>query len=212
MKRVIEFTMLAIFLDIETTGLDPKIHHNIDIAFTIIDITSKKERVSYQSILRRSQDEWKQRDPKSMEINGYTWEDIKEGKDPLEVKNEIITIFEDNRVKRGNAVFICQNPAFDRMFLTQLIDISTQEKLNWPYHWLDLASMYWALKVKESQKNDEAFPKAMTLSKNEIAKLYNLPPEEFPHRAINGVNHLIQCYQAVLQTNFELHAFTRSSG
>jgi DNA polymerase-3 subunit epsilon/oligoribonuclease len=48
--------------------------------------------------------------------------------------------------------------------------------------------MYWALNLKTSNK-------FAGFSKDQIAKSLNLPPEEKPHKAINGVNHLILCYK-----------------
>ncbi|MDE3048090.1 MAG: hypothetical protein KGI83_07075, partial [Verrucomicrobiota bacterium] len=35
-------------------------------------------------------------------------------------------------------------------------------------------------------------------SKDLIAQQYALPGEEKPHRAMNGVRHLLLCYQAVV--------------
>lgn len=195
--------MYAIFLDIETTGLDPRTNHAIDIAFQVIDHNSGKRVATYKSIIKQPKEAWNQRDPKSIEINGYTWEEVQTGKDPDVVKEEIVEIFEQFDLVRGKAVFICQNPAFDRMFLSQLIPLTIQEKLKWPYHWLDLASMYWALLLEKSHNKGTGFPTQVTLSKNEIAKIYGIPPEEHPHRAINGVNHLIACYQKVLGVHFD---------
>ena len=62
--------------------------------------------------------------------------------------------FARNKIKRGEAVFICQNPYFDRAFFAQLIDPDTQEKNLWPYHWLDLASMFWveAIRRRKSKR------------------------------------------------------------
>lgn len=190
--------MRAIFLDIETTGLDTQRHRPIDIGFKIIDVTTGEEIGSYQSVVALSADEWNQRDLQSVQINGFTWEDVQTGKPPAQVAAEIIEIFEKASVRRLKAVFICQNPAFDRGFFTQLIDIYTQERLNWPYHWLDFASMYWALIAKENAELGVPFPEEINLSKNEIAKRHNLPPEEEPHRAIRGVEHLILCYKTVV--------------
>ena len=111
---------------------------------------------------------------------------------------EIIGLFSRLEIVRGKAVFICQNPAFDRGFFIQLVPVYAQEKINWPYHWLDLASMYWAIIVKQAQQQEKALPEQVSLSKNSIAKYYNLLPELPPHHAMGGVNHLIRCYQAVL--------------
>lgn len=186
--------MLAIFLDIETTGLDPLHHRAIDLAFKITDLKTGNCLEEYQVLIAPTANEWEMRDPVSMEVNGYSLEMLRQGKSVQEVKADILRIFARREIMRGKAVFICQNPAFDRSFFTQIIDVYTQEKLHWPYHWLDFASMYWATFAK----SNAPLPEIINLSKNEIARLYQLPPEESPHRAINGVNHLIACYQKVI--------------
>lgn len=190
--------MLAIFLDIETTGLDAKKHAAIDIGMKIIDMTTGEVKGSYQSVVKQPPEVWERKDPVSVTVNGYTWEMVSKGKDPEKVGKEIIALLTKLGVARGKAVFICQNPAFDRGFFTQLIDVYTQEKLNWPYHWLDFASMYWALLSRQTAKDGVPFPEQLNLSKNEIAKAHGLPPEVDPHRAINGVDHLILCYKTIV--------------
>lgn len=196
--------MLAIFLDMETTGLDPQKHRPIDIAFKIINLSCGSLIKEFQCLIRQPPQAWDQRDLSSIAINGYTWGEILEGEDPVLAGQKIINVFTDAGIQRGKAVFICQNPGFDRAFFNQLVDVYTQEKLNWPYHWLDLASMYWTYQWQKKHEQHAVFPESINLSKNEIAKAFNLLPEEEPHRAINGVNHLIQCYQAVLNTNFDI--------
>ena len=190
--------MLAIFLDIETTGLNPLYHRVLEIAFKIVDLGTGNEVESYHSIVKQPLSIWEKRDPVSTEINGFTYEKMEGGKDESLIKNEIIHCFEKLKIQRGKAVYICQNPAFDRSFFNQLVDILEQEKYLWPYHWLDLASMYWALKVQTHQKLNLPFPTTLNLSKNSIAIEYGLPMESTPHTAINGVNHLIACYKKVL--------------
>lgn len=194
--------MRVIFLDIESTGLDPKRHNVIDIAFKIVDVTSGYHIMSYHTLVKPSEEAWERRDLFSMEINGFNWDQVSEGKDALTVGKEIITLFTDMKIERGKAVFVCQNPGFDRAFFNQLVEVYTQEGLNWPYHWLDLASMFWGVLVEKSKKNGESFPEQIVISKNEIAKHYNLPPETQPHRAMKGVDHLIQCYEAVFGLKF----------
>lgn len=190
--------MLAIFLDIETTGLDPTTHHAIDLAFKVVDVHAKGDglRGSYQQVLKLPQGEWEKRDPSSMLINGYTWQELAAGKDIKTVGKEVIELLQSLKIQRGNSIFLCQNPAFDKGFFAQIVDVYTQEKLNWPYHWLDLASMFWAVTCLKTgvPPLDE-----MQLSKNEIAKAHQLPIEVNPHRAMNGVDHLIACYHSVLE-------------
>lgn len=58
--------------------------------------------------------------------------------------------------------------------------------------------MYWALLVGKLARENRPFPETLNLSKNEIARLYHLPPETTPHRAMNGVEHLLLCYKTTL--------------
>lgn len=194
--------MYGIFLDIETTGLNPSVHAPIDIACRVVDLTTGKFEGHYQSIVAQPIEAWDKRDPASIEINGFTWDELVQGKPPSIIGQELIQWFESFPIQRGSAVFICQNPAFDRSFFNQFIDVYVQERLNWPYHWLDLASMFWAVFVRQTFAAGQKLPEAMSLSKNEIAKKYHLPEEQGPHRAMKGVDHLITCYQAVLETTF----------
>ena len=121
-------------------------------------------------------------------------EQIKNGKKLQEVAKEIKQSFKICGIQRGKAVFICQNPSFDRAFFSEIIDTDIQEQLSWPYHWLDLASMYWMKCLLERKLK----PWETGVSKNNIAAAYNLPPEAAPHKAINGVDHLIVCYKAIV--------------
>lgn len=195
--------MRTIFLDIETTGLDPAKHRPIDIGLKVVDVTSGCYLETYQSIVKVDPDRWDLRDPTSMEVNGFTWDQIITGREIATLKADIIDMFTSLRIERGNAVFVCQNPGFDRGFFNQIVDVYTQERLNWPYHWLDLASMFWACFIQKYQKENLQVPTTMSLSKNEIAKCYGISPELKPHRALKGVEHLIQCYEAVLNVKFK---------
>jgi len=196
--------MLGIFLDIESTGLDPSRHCAIDIAFKIIDLCSGELKRSFNQLIEPTKENWEKRDPVSMKINGYSFECLFGAKNARQVGEEIVNIFTEEGIERGKAVFICQNPSFDRTFFAQLVGIQTQEKLLWPYHWLDLASMYWALLVRKQLENGLPIPDRISLSKNDIARAFHLEVESDPHRAINGVNHLIVCYQAVLGVQFSV--------
>ncbi len=189
--------MLGIFLDLETTGLDSFIHRVIEIALRICDLNSGEELASYQRIVRHTISVWKQSDPESLKINGFNPDLAHTGLREDQVRSEIKSIFQSLGISRGKAVFICQNPSFDRAFFSQIIPAYTQENLQWPYHWLDLASMYWARQMDEGWRN-QGIPTEVNFSKNHIAKQYGLPNEELPHRAMNGVDHLITCYRAVV--------------
>lgn len=190
--------MLAIFLDQETTGLDASKHVVIEIAFKILNLTTNQLLAEYQRIIQQPIQEWEKKDPASISINGFTWEEVQKGIPLDRVRNEVIELFQLHQIQRGKAVIICQNPAFDRAFFSQIVDIYTHEKYQWPYHWLDLASMFWTQQIRLYQEMKKPIPLYMNLSKDEIAKYYHLPAEIRPHRAMNGVEHLILCYEAVI--------------
>lgn len=190
--------MLGVFLDTEANGLNPKKHKIIEIAYQIIDVYSGELKDSFHSVVATSSEEWQKSDPESLAVNSFKWEEIERGKKAHDVGAEIQTSFAKNRIKRGEAVFICQNPSFDRIFFSQLVDPDLQEKLLWPYHWLDLASMYWTEAMKKGALGTGKYPWQTGFSKDKIASVYQLAPEEQPHRAMNGVKHLLLCYETLI--------------
>lgn len=192
--------MLGIFLDIETNGLNPFKHQVLEIALSIVDMETGVSKEHFEAIIQQPESAWKNSDRESLKINGFTWDEIRQGRPCEEVAGIIEKMFECHGIRRGQAVFICQNPSFDRAFFSQFFSTEKQESLKWPYHWLDLASMYWACAVKlgKTYATPEAMPWVTGYSKDKIAAVFGLPPEAFPHRAMNGVQHLMLCYQAVV--------------
>jgi oligoribonuclease len=190
--------VLGIFLDTETNGLDPKTHKVLELAFKIVDLSSGALKEEYQTILTHSAQDWAKSDPESLKINGFHWDEIQKGKTLHDASQEIIRCFKKWNIQRKKGVFICQNPSFDRAFFSQIIDANIQEEMNWPYHWLDLASMHWAILLDKAKMKQGRFPWEVGLSKDSIATYYGLPAEEKPHRAMNGVSHLLLCYGAVV--------------
>ncbi|MCB1135650.1 MAG: 3'-5' exonuclease [Chlamydiia bacterium] len=190
--------MKGIFLDLETSGLDSRRHRVLEIAFKIIDLATGEELAAYHSVVKQGEAAWKGRDRESIRINGMSWDRVQTGKPEEEVCRDVIAVMQEQDIQRGKAVFICQNPSFDRAFFAQIVDTYEQERLLWPYHWLDFASMYWVLRIDEARSGQNSFPKHLQLSKDAIAQHYKLPPEQRPHQAMNGVDHLILCYKATV--------------
>ena len=187
--------MLGIFLDTETNGLNPQVHRILEIAYKIVDLSTGKLIDILQHIVFQSKDVWEKSDKKSLAINGFSLEQVFAGEKEEDIAKEILVSFKKHTIERKKAVFICQNPSFDRVFFSQLINTDLQEKLLLPYHWLDLASMYFAISIKKAKNNQANFPWETGLSKDCIAKALSLPSEKKPHRAMNGVNHLLLCYK-----------------
>ncbi len=192
--------MLGIFLDTETNGLNPRKHRVLEIAFQILNIETGACLDKFHSFIALPRPLWELGDPDSLAVNGIAWEECCSGTTVQETERAIVACFQKNGVRRGEAVFICQNPSFDRVFFSQLVDTDRQEELDWPYHWLDLASMYWALRIWQ-QSHGQAKgspPWRGGLSKDKIAESLGLGGEPKPHRAENGVVHLIACYRALI--------------
>jgi len=186
--------MLGIFLDIETSGLDPKKHTILELAFKIVDVKTGILHETFTELVSISKEQWAQSDKASLQVNGLTWEMVSQGKPLEEIQSQVKILFQKHKLIRGQSVFICQNPSFDRSFFSQILDIVTQEKMRIPYHWLDLASMYWAYMLC----CEKQFPWNTGFTKDKIAAQFHLPAEEMPHKAINGVNHLLRCYEALI--------------
>ncbi len=189
--------MIGIFLDIESNGLDIQRHRALEIALKFIDLSSQKLVDSFESIIKQPEGIWEKSDPISLKINGFTYEKVLLGKSESEVSQEIQDLFKKHSIKRDRAVYICQNPSFDRSFFSQLINPQIQESNLWPYHWLDLASMFWALQLRKHHLDGDPPPWEQGISKNKIAHFLGLSEEGIPHHAMQGVEHLITCYFAL---------------
>jgi DNA polymerase-3 subunit epsilon/oligoribonuclease len=185
---------LGIFLDTETSGLCPRRHRTLEIALKIVDLSTGEVCDKFHSIVRQPKEVWERSDPHALQVNGFTYRMLEQGRSEGEVASCISELFTRHDVSKRNAFFICQNPSLDRTFFGQLVDEEEQKARQWPYHWLDFVSMNWALSVFRGAE----WPKNTPLSKDCIADRLGLAPEAAPHRAMNGVDHLLVLYKRVV--------------
>lgn len=191
--------MKALFLDTETSGLDPKKNLLLEIALVYLDLHDFSRIFSYSSVVFYQEKTFtKKSDINSLKINGFSYQDVKNGICVSRVKHEILYLINSFELNKQNSVVVCQNPSFDRSFFSQLLSVEDQKKINFPYHWLDLASMFWCKYVFPKISVDPNY--SCSLSKDSIARNFGVFPEESPHRAMNGVNHLIECFQHVVKS------------
>lgn len=183
----------GIFLDTETNGLNWNKHNIFEIAFVICDLGTGERIATFSSLIELSDEEWGKSDPESLKFTGITREDLVHGHSRDHVQKEMLACFKSHGIRRGRAIYICQNPSFDRLFFSTLVNIELQEELLLPYTWLDLASMFWTRQIKNGLRPDQ-----IGLSKDMIARHYKLGPEKKPHRALAGVEHLMLCYEKVI--------------
>lgn len=176
-----------IMIDTETTGLDPMINVPLDITLIAYNVTKGEILFTYQTIISCSESEFKLSDPEALKVNGLTWEYIKTGLSRDKVRENILKLFNDHKISYANAKFFCQNPSFDKPFFSLIIDVKTQTQHQFPYYWLDLASMYWFYNVSHGK-----IPGSITLKS--IAENLGLKPESTPHISMGGVKSLMECY------------------
>lgn len=186
--------MKGVFVDIETTGLNFKTHVPLDIAVSIVDLSDITVLETYSSLITCSTRAWDYADDAALRCNGYDIDNHFPSKGAFDVGIEIENLFRKHEIDKGKAVFICQNPSFDKFFFGMIVDLHTYRNIHLPYHWLDLASMYWI----KFYGSCYPVPEALSLSKDSIAAAFGLPTETKPHKALGGVAHLILCYKAVV--------------
>lgn len=115
-----------IFLDTETTGLDPNKHEIWEIAWAVNDDIPVQSRIVVHSL--------KTADPTALEMNHYL------EKHPQGARSEGPMVDLDIRqILEGNTL-VCANPTFDRMFMQRRWGLE-------PYHYrsIDVESMAYAV-------------------------------------------------------------------
>lgn len=176
-----------VFLDTETTGLDPHHHEIIEICMVkhsheIASTIECPERVSqvYEMIMP----EWPDRlDPKAAEVNGFTvaeWE----GKGAIgfhECANEIADYIE-------GCTLVGFNPWFDIRFIMSELSRVGHKAPHFNYHALDLCSMAYPLKAMGLIEG---------VSAKRICEFFEIDYSA-AHRACNDVELSIECYRRLL--------------
>lgn len=190
--------MKGIFLDIETTGLDSKIHVPVDIAIIVVDMNNMSELLTYTTCITCEMKDLKKANKKALTLNGINPLCVWNGKGLRVVEGEILELFVKNNLNKSNSFFICQNPCFDRSFFSSIVPLARQDSFDFPYHWLDLASMFWSKVLVKELPSDSFFKNFSPLSKDFIASRLNIPLEPKPHIALNGANHLLACYRKLI--------------
>ncbi len=188
----------AIILDTETTGLDSSKAQVVEIAFKVIDVGSGACLESFQSVVALSKEEWDRADPVALTVNGFTWDIVQtQGRPRNDIAVNICSLFSKLKLSPKSAFFLCQNPSFDKAFFSQICPPSVQKSCGFPYYWLDFASMNWALMAKEFVLG-KRLPFRIPFSKDGIALSSGLPPENKPHKAMNGVDHLLLLFSKII--------------
>lgn len=133
-----------LFVDTETTGLDPTKHELLEVAAIRCSPDGQSIISAYEAKLKPLHIETAE--PKALQINGYTPE---EWTDEKCVAPEIVV---DNLQKMAvNTVLIGQNVSFDEGFLSPLFTTRNM-KPPWGYHKVDTVALAWPLFLHTSME------------------------------------------------------------
>lgn len=185
--------MNIIFIDIETNGLDYNVHVPIEIAMLIANQQQPHNIISYHTKIRCTKSQWNKSCQESLDVNKFTYANLLNCPTIQDTMENFTHIFRNNEINKHNSVFMCQNPSFDRPFFHKIISTDMCKKLNLPYHWLDLASMFWFKNTSKTCVGN------ISIKKDDIAKELGIPPEKKPHSAYDGAKHLMDCYNALVK-------------
>ena len=174
-----------VFLDLETTGLNPSIHEVIEIGAIMVEGISLQPLSTFNMKVKPEHIETAS--DRALQINGYNkeaWQDAKS-------LQEVVEQFHQWVGSESNAVIVAQNVCFDYQFLKAAFD-TYELPFPFDYHKLDVASMAWI-----------TLPNAESLSLSKIAKSIGLEEEPAIHRALYGAK---LAYHVVYFLRFGEHA------
>lgn len=154
------------FVDVETTGLDPTKHEIIEVSArrtspdgeTILGEYTAKIRPTNLAVA----------EPKALQINGYT----EEGWAPEKCVDQPTVVTQLHRLAQ-NCVLVGHNVSFDEGFLRALFAKSGLQP-PWGYHKVDTVALAWPLYVTK--------PDLEGVSLAKLAKYLELPMQP-THRA-----------------------------
>lgn len=124
------------FVDVETTGLDPRQHEIIELAVVRVALPTMATTDEYSVRVRPGR--IAEADPEALRINGYTtseWADSVTLADALTGAGPLLE----------GAALAGHNPAFDRAFLDAGWRGTGVARPEMDYHVLDTASLAWPL-------------------------------------------------------------------
>lgn len=178
-----------LFLDVESTGLDPNYHELIEVAavettpdgLTLLDRFEAKLRPHF---IKRAQ-------PRALEVNGYNEKEWSQaGCAPAAI------VASGMHALTKDCQLVGQNISFDEGWLTKLYEGQGYEP-NWDYHKVDIVALCWPLYASGRI--------AKTNLKN-VAEFLKLQVPEQKHRAMADVElaravyvGLMTFYEALLQ-------------
>ena len=146
-----DFKKDLLLIDTELSGLDVDRHEVLQLAAVLLDKKTLKEKKSFVSYVRPKK--WNDRDLRSMQVNGITWEMVKSAPNLAQV------------IKKFNAVFPAKKVILS--YYVGVADINflqaayKKAKSRWPfdYHYFNIWGLFFSFLAKHnllSSKKDFA--------------------------------------------------------
>lgn len=176
--------------DSETTGLRP------EMGATILTFAALHESgESFEVTVQPTEEEWESAHPKALEVNGLTWDDVKDGVPIIDAGDMFGDwMIKHNFAQNKNILLAGQNPGFDMTFMwyfwrdvMRAIGFPTRAR-----EVLDAQTLYiiWAGQVKGKIVK----PNQRTSLKN-ICLAIGIEPEPEPHNALQGASATMRAIQ-----------------
>ena len=172
------------FIDVETTGLNPNRH-------SLIEIGAKfRGEFFYQKC---PHDDALEIDPKAIKINGYD-PDATDRKGWKLGQNELLEDFLNWYYEMGghDNVKLCGcNVGFDSRFLNINLTRYDFGIDHWSFRLLDLHQFAYFFSLRWKEK----------ISAGKVYQRLGIPKEGIPHTAINGVKQAIKIYEKIINVD-----------
>ena len=184
--------MNLLWIDVETTGLNPEMNEVIDIAIveTTLDgrvVTSFNSKVAFKFGITEG----------AAKVNGYTEEKWKGAPSWGQVQAEIASLFSHDT----KYIAAGWNIAFDLSFVSHAL---AKAGLNVSYHGLDLFGMFWAKtfdcyngSTKWDGLGEYVLTKGKKPSLKDCCEMVGVEVKD-AHTALGDVMMCIKCYEKLL--------------
>lgn len=168
------------FTDLETTGLNSKIHEIIEIGCVIVSQPDLEVVEEFE--LKVKPENISKAEPKALEVNGYNekdWEDAMPLHKALQIYSE----------KTKDCVFVAQNITFDWSFLEEACYKENITLQLWSYHRIDLLSMAF-MKLYDTD--------IKRFNQNELCKYFGVTNEK-AHTALADAKAMFEIYKNLVK-------------
>ncbi len=184
-----------IYVDLETSGLNPDQGHMILGIGAVAELGIKKREITeFSRLVRPTDKQWALAHPKALEVNGLTWERLMDEGRPLnEVKDEFCSWLVGGRVRVSTVQYVGQNPEFDIKFLKWYMN-GELLLINFPMEPLtDVRDLYSIL------VNRKVMPYLKNRSGKNISMALGVEPEPDVHDCLEGARVVRRNYLKIVE-------------